>query len=112
MSYTTADVELWLGVDTGVINAGLLTRIKTAVDQHAAKFYDLTSPEEEDDQALIMQCAALYRRKHSPSGYTGSDDRDVLVITRFDPDIRELLADRLITAGMFGPSENVEDEEA
>lgn len=110
MSYTTADVVQWLGVDTGVIDAALLTRIKTAVDQHAAKFYDLTSPEEEHDQALIMQCAALYRRKHSPNGVQGSGDTGTIVVTRFDPDIRELLGDRLITAGIFGPSANTEEE--
>lgn len=109
MAYTTADVEEWLGVDTGVIDADLLTRIKTVVDQHAAKFYDLTTvaAEEEHDQALIMQCAAIYRRKHAPNGVQGAGDTGTIIVTRFDPDVRELLADRLITAGIFGPSENV-----
>lgn len=111
MAYTTADVEQWLGVDEDSLDAELLTRIKTAVDQHAAKFYDLTAPAEEHDQALIMQAANLYRRKHSPGGSQGSDDRGAIVITRFDPDVRDMLADRLITAGIFGPSENYEAPE-
>lgn len=107
MAYTVADVEVWMGQTAGALNQTVLTRIKAAVDQHAAKHYDLADPAEEHDQALIEECARRYRRKHTSGGTSGTGDLAPIVVTSFDTDTAELLADRLITAGLFGPSANV-----
>lgn len=107
MAYTVADVEVWLGQTVGALNQDVLDRIKAAVDQHAAKHYDLADPAEEHDQALIEECARRYRRRVSTGNTSGTGDSAAIVVTSFDTDIAELLADRLITAGIFGPSANV-----
>jgi hypothetical protein len=106
MSYTVGDVEVWLGRGEGDLNQDILDRIKAAVDSYAADRYDLTSPTERHDQALIEECARRYRRKVSSGNTSGTGDASPIFVTSFDVDIAELLADRLITAGMFGPSAN------
>ena len=112
MAYTRDDVETWL-VDAGSVgdfDETVLDRIIAGVDAHAARFYDLTDADDgtddERDQALIMECARLYMRKHSSSGYVGTDELGAVRVTSFDPDVRSLLAGRMITAGVFGPSSN------
>lgn len=106
MAYTASDVEDWLGV--GTLDTDLITRVIAAVDEHADRHYDLTTvaPTDEHDQALIMQAARLYTRRHSPAGFSGSDDLAPVQVRTFDPDIARMLAGRLRTAGLFGPSEN------
>lgn len=110
MSYTVGDVEVWLGRAEGDLNQDVLERIKAAVDSYAADRYDLTAPTERHDQALIEECARRYRRKLGTGGTSGTGDSGPIVVSSFDRDTAELLADRLITAGIFGPSANVVDE--
>jgi hypothetical protein len=106
MAWTGADVEAWMGVDTGTLNATLLARVVAAVTDHADRHYDLTTvaPTDEHDQALIMQAARLYNRKHSPAGWSGSDDLTPVQVQVFDPDIARMLAGRILTPGIFGPT--------
>lgn len=113
MAFTADDVAAWL-VDNGEASSfdtELLDRVVAAVNAHAARHYDLTTvaPDDAHDQALIMECGRLYTRRHSQNGYVGVDELGAVRVTQFDPDVRRLLADRLITAGIFGPSENTED---
>lgn len=115
MAFTTDDAEdqraavaVWLVGDAEAsIDTTLLDRVIGAVIAHAADHYDITTdPDDDLEQALIMECARLYTRKHSQNGYVGTDELGAVRVTQFDPDVRRLLAGRLITAGIFGPSEN------
>ena len=117
MAYTRDDVETWL-VDAGAVGTfdeTLLDRIIAGVDAHAARFYDLTDADDgtddERDQALIMECARLYTRRHSSSGYVGTDELGAVRVTSFDPDVRTMLGPAMITAGLFGPSSNTDELE-
>lgn len=114
MAYTTDDVIEWLidadAVTAGAIDADLLDRIKAAVDAHAARFYDLDDAgdgtDDERDQALIMECGRLYSRRHTQNGYAGGGDYGPVRVLAFDHDVQRLLAGRMITAGIFGPTED------
>lgn len=107
MSYEVADVEAWLGRPEGSLDQPILTRIKSAVDSFAGDHYDLADATERHDQALIEECGRRYRRKVSSGGTSGTGDSSAIFVASFDSDVAELLADRLKTAGIFGPSANV-----
>lgn len=104
MAYTTADVEQWMGQGAATLVAPLLARVKVAVDAWAAQHYDLTGAGGDADQALIMQCARLYTRKHSPDGIAGADDLTPIRVQSFDVDVQRLLAPYLKVSGLFGPT--------
>lgn len=108
MAWDITDVEKWLSAPAGTIDADELTRVIDSVIDHADRHYDLitVAPTDEHDQALIMQSGRLYRRKHSPGGFSGSDELGAVRVMTFDPDIARLLSGRLKTAGLFGPSAN------
>lgn len=110
MPVAVADVREWLGDVDSVIDVDVLTRVCAAVDDWAARHYDLTSPTDEVDQALIMQAGRLYRRRHSPDGISGADDLAPIRVPVFDADVARMLSGRLRTAGLFGPSANVVEE--
>lgn len=110
MAWEASDVEAWLDVDEGSLDSTILDRVIASVSSHAAQFYDLTDPTDQHDQALIMASANLWRLQHGPGGWSGSDERGA-VASAFDSSVTELLADRLITAGIFGPSANVVEAE-
>lgn len=111
MALDPADVLAWLGVDETDVDAAVLARVCAAVDDHAARHYDLTDPTDEHDLALIMQGGRLYRRRYSPDGISGADDLAPIRVHTFDGDVQRMLAGRLLTAGIFGPSANVVTEE-
>lgn len=109
-----ADVEAWL-IDAnaeGDLDADILGRLIDAVYAHATDHYDLEDAGDDTDdtrdQALIMETARLWQRKYSTGGYIGADELGQVRVLMFDSDVRKLLADRLITAGIFGPSANTE----
>lgn len=112
MAWVKADVEKWLGLAADSLPAAELQRVCDAVQLHAARHYDLTAPTADHDQALIMAAAKLWQRRHSPDGFSGSDDRGPIRVHTFDADVQRLLADRLTTAGLFGASGNTIDAEA
>lgn len=118
ISVTINDVETWLVDNTAVdtFDADVLQRVIDTVIAHAGRHYDLADIsaglDTERDQALIMEAGRLYERKHTTNGYVGADELGAVRVTTFDPDVRRLLAGRLRTAGIFGPSENTEDDDA
>lgn len=109
------DVETWLvnAGSVGDFDQDELQRVIDAVIAHAGRIYDLadisTPLDTERDQALIMECARMYERKHTTNGFAGADEHGAVRVTTFDPDVQRLLAGRLLTAGIFGPSANVEE---
>lgn len=112
VDFTIDDIETWL-IDAGHVgdlDVGTMERIVDAVYAHASRHYDLDDvgdeTDDERDQALIMQCAHLYMRKHSSNGYVGVDELAPVRVLAFDHDVQRLLAGRLTTAGLFGPSSN------
>ena len=112
---TATDVEEWLlnnYTGTPAIDADVLSRVIDAVYAHGERHYDLDDvgddTDDERDQALIMEAARLYSRKHSTDGYSsGTGELGPIRVLMFDHDVRRLLAPRMITAGLFGPSANV-----
>lgn len=114
MAFTADDVVEWLideaAVAAGTIDADLLARVVAAVNAHAARHYDLTDAgdgtDTERDQALIMECGRLYSRRHTQNGYAGAGDYGPVRVLTFDADVQRLLAGRMLTAGMFGPTED------
>lgn len=108
MAYTADDVITWMvgaeAVDAGTVDADLLDRVIAAVNAHAARHYDLTDPDDELDQALIMECARLYSRRHTQNGYAGTSDAGPVRVLTFDADVQRLLSGRLLVAGLFGPT--------
>lgn len=110
---TAGDVEEWLldnYSETPQLDGDLVDRVIDAVYAHGTRHYDLEDAgddtDAERDQALIMESARLYQRKHSQNGYVGSDELGAVRVLIFDHDVRRLLSGRMITAGLFGPSEN------
>ena len=101
-----ADVEQWLGVDAGTLDATALARVIDATVAHAGRIYDLTDAlddtDTERDHALIMESARAFARKHSVNGYQGADELGAVAVRAFDVDVHRLLAGRLIVTGMFG----------
>ena len=113
MAVDPDDVIAWLGGTDAMagVDTAVLTRVCAAVDDWADRHYDVTTPTDEVDQALIMQAGRLYQRRHSPDGISGADDLAPIRIHTFDGDVARLLSGRLRTAGLFGPSANVVVEE-
>ena len=107
MAFTAGDVEKWLGVTVGSLDAGTLTRIIAAVTDHAEQHYtEADVAADRWDQALIMQSARLYQRKRSPDGLAaGNDDTGPVRVLAFDADVQRLLSPGLIVVGLFGPTE-------
>lgn len=112
MSWGAADVAAWLGVTEDKLDADKLARVIDSVTEWADKRYDIvTALEVGHEQALIMASANLWRLQYGSGGASGSGDR-APVSTAFDAAVLDGLADRLLTAGMFGPSANVVTEDA
>lgn len=110
MAYTVADVERQLGVAAGDLIADEVQDAIDANDAWAARHLKaaaLADPDADVTKGLVMRAAKLYVRKHSPGGWSGSDDLNPLPVRAYDPDISSLLSGALITAGLFGPSANV-----
>lgn len=107
-----ADVETWLinSDAVGDFDADLVGQIIDAVYAYGERHWSLDDAgddtDDERDQALTMEAARLYQRKYSSNGYVGADDLTPVRVMQFDPDVRRMLAGRLITVGLFGPSEN------
>lgn len=108
MAFTPADVELWLGLESGSLDELELQRVIDAVTLHKGRLYDLADIDAESDvdrdMALIMESARQYARKHSVNGYQGADELGPVAVRAHDVDVHNLLAGRLIVSGMFGES--------
>jgi len=108
MTITPKQVFDWLKVDRpSVLKSDQMQVVVDAVEAHAAKVVealDLVDPRDKDlDFALIMQAARLSKRSSSPEGITGVAEFGVVRISRFDPDISEMLGPFLkIMAGASG----------
>lgn len=109
MAIDVEEVRTWLGDVDDVIDTDVLTRVCAAVDDWADQHYDVTSPTEEVDQALIEIAGYEYQRRHTTAGLSGSDD--LTPLPRFIPrEVLKHLAGRLKTPGLFGPSANFDEE--
>jgi hypothetical protein len=92
---TTDDVEAWLDVGAGVVDAELLDRVFAAAVGALGDFYDLDAVDVDQDrvnQAAVMYAARLYRRRYSTNGVEAVGDWGPLRVSVSDPDIHALLA--------------------
>jgi hypothetical protein len=96
---TGTDIAAWLSfTPSGAPETELLDRVASAVEQLAAKLYTIpvdATRTELQFQALVMQGGRIWQRRKSPDGFAGGDERGVIRVSRFDPDVVAMLVDDL-----------------
>lgn len=96
MTVTAADVANWASfpIPTGD-ELDLLESVVAAVTVQVARNYLVSTPMRDDERiAIIMQAAALWRRRLTPEGVLSFDELGAVRVSRLDPDVERLLRPR------------------
>ena len=56
----------------------------------------------EVQEAILLMASRLYKRRQSPEGVAGWDDLGVVRIVANDPDIRDLMSQKINAAHVYG----------
>lgn len=99
MTIVPSDVFAWIDADARIFNndaSALMQKIIEAVESHWETHFEVPDADPRPahiDLALKMQAGRLWKRRQTPEGVQGVADFGVIRVTRFDPDIDDLLAD-------------------
>lgn len=92
MTITVADIKAWGKITTSSDDA-LIQAVLDAVVDHVETLHDLPSSySPAARQAVIMQCARLWKRRDTPEGVLNFQDSGVIRIGNLDNDVQTMLA--------------------
>lgn len=93
VSALPADVVDWLEENDVAVDADELDRVFVAAVGVLGDEYDLDAADtDRANQAVVMYCAALYKRKDSINGIAANAEWGALRVSISDPDVHRLLA--------------------
>jgi len=102
---TTADIDTLrarVGVtttkDDSILQDCLSTSTSWAEDRAMADQVQSNEVQE----AILLMASRLYKRRQSPEGVAGWDDLGVVRIVANDPDIRDLMSQKINAAHVYG----------
>jgi len=102
---TTADIDT-LRARVGSTTTKDDSILQDCLDTSTSWAADRAMPDQvgsnEVQEAILLMASRLYKRRQSPEGVAGWDDLGVVRIVANDPDIRDLMSQKINAAHVYG----------